>query len=573
MRPSSIPKKRWQLFPTAPATLRQRFSHLSPVLVQILYNRGLTTEAQVQGFLEGHYLASTDPMLLEDMETAVNRIGTARQNDETIIVYGDFDADGVTSTVLLVEALRGLKGMERRKVIPYIPDRVDEGYGLNIEALNKIKLEMGADLVISVDCGIRSVAEVAHAREIGLDMIVTDHHSLGRELPPALAVINPKRPNSAYPETMLAGVGIAYKLAQALHYEMASYEGFSTQNLLDLVAIGTVADVAPLLGENRKLVVEGLEVLNTLQRPGVSALAHVAGVRAGMITAETIGFALGPRINAAGRLDHAYSAAKLLATDNLLQATQFANQLNELNRKRQAITSELTQHAELLLENRDDYLLFAADDKFLPGVVGLVASRLKENYYRPTIVVEMGETESHGSCRSIDEFHITDALDQVGHLLLRHGGHAQAAGFAIANTNLPAFSAAMKAIAAEQLAGQELVPSITIDAEVAVEDVDWALYETFQQLEPTGAANPTPVLVARQVEVINARAVGKDSNHLQIELAAGGTRSIKGIGFQQGAWANCLPSHVDVVYTISINEWNGRRMLQLNIQDINPSKE
>jgi single-stranded-DNA-specific exonuclease len=267
--------------------------------------------------------------------------------------------------------------MEKRKVIPYIPDRVDEGYGLNIEALNKIKQEMGGDLVISVDCGIRSVAEVAHAREIGLDMIVTDHHSLGRELPPALAVINPKRPNSAYPETMLAGVGIAYKLAQALHYEMASYEDFATQNLLDLVAIGTVADVAPLLGENRKLVVEGLEVLNTLQRPGVSALAHVAGVRAGMITAETIGFALGPRINAAGRLDHAYSAAKLLATPNLLEATKLANELNELNRKRQAITSELTQHAELLLENRDDYLLFAADDKFLPGVVGLVASRLK----------------------------------------------------------------------------------------------------------------------------------------------------------------------------------------------------
>lgn len=570
-RPASIPPRRWHIAPPAPAELRQRLGHLAPVLVQILFNRGLTTEAQVQGFLEGHYLASTDPLLMAGMETAVNRIGEARQEDETIVVYGDFDADGVTSTVLLVEALRGLRGMEKRKVIPYIPDRVDEGYGLNNEALTKIKEEMGASLVISVDCGIRSVAEVAYANAIGLDMIVTDHHSLGAVLPPALAVINPKRADCPYPETMLAGVGIAYKLAQALHYEMASTADFNPQNLLDLVAIGTVADVAPLLGENRKLVTDGLAVLNTLQRPGVAALAQVAGVRAGQITAETIGFALGPRINAAGRLDHAYTAARLLSTDNLMQANQWAQQLNDLNRRRQAITSELSRHAETLIENREDYLLFAADDKFLPGVVGLVASRLKENYYRPTIVVEQGATESHGSCRSIDEFHITEALDQAGDLLIRYGGHAQAAGFAIANENLPAFAQRMKAIAAEQLTGLELYPSITIDAELDIEAVDWALYDTFQQLEPTGAANPTPVFLSRGVEVINGRAVGKDSNHLQIELGTGPTRSIKGIGFQQGAWANSLPDYVDVVYTISINEWNGRRSLQLNVQDIKPA--
>lgn len=571
-RPENIPVRQWQVAPAVPMALVQALPHLNPVLLQVLYNRGITAEAEIHAFLEGQYLQPDDPFLLPDMDTAVDRIGAARQNDEKIVVYGDFDADGVTSTVLLVEALRGLEGMERRNVRPYIPDRVDEGYGLNKDALSKIREEYEASLVITVDCGIRSVGEVEHANEIGLDVIITDHHSIGPVLPPATAVVNPKRDDSSYPEQMLAGVGIAYKLAQALHTHMPSQAGFQLQNLLDLVAIGTVADIAPLLGENRRLVQEGLAVLNTLQRPGVSALAQSAGVKSGRITAETIGFILGPRINAAGRLDHAYTAAKLLASNNLLQARGMAEELDTLNRRRQAITAELSRHAESLIDDAEaQFVLFAADPEFESGVVGLVASRLKEQYYRPAIVLKREEEESHGSCRSIPEFHITRALDEVADLLERYGGHSQAAGLTIRNENIPAFVARLQAITQAQLADEPLQPTLTIDVEIGLDEVDWALHEVLQQLEPTGAANATPIFMSRGVQVQSYRAVGKDRSHLQLTLAHGEERLLQCIGFRQGAWVANMPDLVDVVYTLTVNEWKGRRSLQLNVQDIRPA--
>jgi len=543
---------------------------MNPILLQVLYNRGIIDPAHLQAFVENRYLESTDPFLLADMEKAVGRILQAIEKDETIVVYGDFDADGVTSTVLLTEALRGC-GMDRAKVRPYIPDRVDEGYGLNVEALSKIKTEFGADLVISVDCGIRSVAEVAHARNIGLDMIVTDHHSLGRELPPALAVINPKRPDSVYPEVMLAGVGIAYKLAQALCQALPIRAQFNERDLLDLVAIGTVADLAPLLGENRLLVASGLAVLNEARRPGVAALAEVARLKPGQLTAESIAFGLGPRINAAGRLAHAYDAARLLAVNNRPQANEYAAKLNELNQQRQRLTAELTAKAEGLI-TPDAPILIAADAGFVSGVVGLVASRLAEQVYRPAIVMEMGEEESRGSCRSIPEFHITEALDEVADLLVRHGGHAQAAGFTIRNENLPAFMAQITDIAARKLADMDLYPTLTVDAEIELEAVDWALFESLAPLEPTGYANPTPVFVSRGVEVLSHRVVGQDGTHLQLRLAApsggNGYREMGAIAFRQGAWAAHMPQYMDVVYTLGVNEWNGRRSLQLMVQDM-----
>jgi len=564
-RPASIPLNQWRVRPPAPPLLHQQLPDLHPALAQILYSRGVTEPAAVQAFLERRYLPSSDPFLLADMETAVKRIFQAVENDEMIIVYGDFDADGVTSTVLLVEALRGL-GLSRQQIQPYIPDRVDEGYGLNMDALTSLK-ERGAGLVISVDCGIRSIAEVEHANAIGLDMIVTDHHSLGKQLPPAVAVINPKRPDSTYPETGLAGVGIAFKLAQALRLSRPDMAQFSDADLLDLVAIGTVADLAPLQGENRKLVHEGLVRLNELQRPGLAALAAIAGVRAGHITAESIAFGFGPRINAAGRLSHAYDAARLLAAPDGNTARALANELNLLNQKRQRITAELGELAETLVTDPAAPILIAANRSFVSGVVGLVASRLAEKYYRPAVVMEMGETESRGSCRSIPEFHITRALDQVGDLLVRHGGHAQAAGFTILNENLAEFQERLTAVAAEQLADKELLPTITADAEIPLRQIDWAFYELLRQLEPTGAENPAPLFMSRRVQVLNCRAVGSEGAHLQIEVSDG-QAGFKAIAFRQGAWADCLPPLIDIVYSVNVNEWNGRRSLQLAIQDI-----
>ncbi len=574
-RPESLRPKKWLIAPTVPTEIRQQLSHIHPVLLQVLYNRGIIEPAQIQAFLDGRYLQSTDPFLLTDMDKAVGRIQHAIEQNQRIVVYGDFDADGVTSTVLLTQALRGF-GLSREQAQPYIPDRIDEGYGLNIGALTHIKEAIGADLVITVDCGIRSVVEVEHACNIGLDVIITDHHSLGETLPPALAVINPKRPSSEYPETMLAGVGIAFKLAQALGQVMSPTPQFDEKELLDLVAIGTVADLAPLLGENRQLVTAGLEVLNQAKRPGIAALAKVARVPIGNMTAESIGFGLGPRINAAGRLAHAYSAAKLLASQSQALATKLASELNELNRDRQRLTADLTAMAE---EMADDEALIQiiADKTFAPGVVGLVASRLAEKNYRPAIVFEEGEEESRASCRSIPEFHVTEALDKTADLLVRHGGHAQAAGLTIRNENMSEFVRRIEEIAEEKLGNLDLHPVLTIDAEVDLESVDWALKENLSQLEPTGYANATPMFVSRDVEVISHRVVGQDGTHLQLRLSSeslGHSYSVKpAIAFRQGAWANSLPQYIDVVYTIGINEWRGKRELQLMVQDINPSKQ
>jgi single-stranded-DNA-specific exonuclease len=573
LRPDSIREKKWKVAAPVPVHIRDELSHIPPILLQMLYNRGIRDAAHIQAFLEGRYLESRDPFLLADMDKAVARVRQAIDDDEMIVVYGDFDADGVTSTVLLTQALRGL-GFERRRVRPYIPDRFDEGYGLNEGAIAKIK-EMGAGLIITVDCGIRSVREVTYANELGLDMIVTDHHSLGQVTPDAVAILNPKRPESKYPEKMLAGVGIAYKLAQALYGEMPDRAQVDVEDFLDLVAVGTVADLAPLLDENRKLVMDGLEVLNRLKRPGLAALAAVVGLKQGSITAESIGFGLGPRINAAGRLAHAYAAAKLLAANNDHAARQLAGELNDLNKRRQQLTAELGAKAEAMVDPKD-MILIAGDADFVPGVVGLVASRLAEKNYRPAIVLEVGPEVSRGSCRSIPEFHITEALDETADLLVRHGGHAQAAGLTVRNENLQLFADRMQAIATEKLSGRDLVPMIEADAEISLDEVDWALHETLAQLEPTGMENPMPLFLSRNVEVMSHRAVGQEGAHLQMRLSSGNGGNthqlLPAIAFKQGAWADGMPQIIDVIYSINLNEWNGRRNLQLMVQDMRPAE-
>lgn len=564
-RPRALRHNKWQVAPPARFDEPEKLTHIHPVILQVLYNRGINKARDINAFLNLHYLKSRDPFELADMEKAVNRIKKAAERDEIIAVYGDFDADGVSATVLLVEALRAA-GIPRNKVIPYIPDRVDEGYGLNDEALVGLQ-KQGVSLVISVDCGIRSYREIQRAEELDLDMIITDHHSLGSKLPPAYAVINPKRSDSSYPERRLAGVGIAYKVAQALNTTLPVESKIDESRLLDLVALGTVADLVPLLGENRILVSEGLRTLNEGQRPGIRALIDVAGLEGRKISSESIAFMLGPRINAAGRLSHAYDAARLLISEDFVEAREFAQELDRLNVERQQLTRDQTVLAETLIRPKDP-ILFAADRGFISGVVGLVASRLADQYYRPAIVIEQGDDESRGSCRSIPGFHITEALDEVDDLLERHGGHAQAAGFTITNENLLVFRERITEIAAEKLDEQLLTPSLEIDAEVELADIDWALQEILEKLEPTGNANAQPIFVSRGVHVFNHRSVGRDGAHLQ--LWVGDSRTKLGcIAFRQGAWAGQLPDKVDIAYTIGVNEWNGRRDLQLVVQDIN----
>jgi len=508
--------KRWRDIAPSRDQALARFPDLPPLLAQVLWSREIADPTAASDFLAGR-VPVDDPFLLKGMNRAVPRLQRAISRKEKIAVYGDFDADGVTATALLVEALSWLGAC----VEPYIPDRVDEGYGLNLEALRKL-YRRSVRLVVTVDCGVRSIREVERAKS-HLDMIVTDHHLPGDRLPPATAIIDPKQPGCPYPFKDLSGVGLAYKLAQALLARPpAGCQPASDlqESLLDLVAIGTVADLAPLLGENRSLVRRGLDALNQAGRPGVAALMADAGLRRGEVDSTAIGFRLGPRLNAAGRLEHAMLAYDLLTRTDGLETKTLAERLGELNRRRQQLTDETVAAAEaqVLAEDPEARLYLAASPNFKAGIVGLAASRLTEAYYRPSIVVEVGPEESRGSCRSIPEFHITEALDECRELLIRHGGHSAAAGFTVATRNLNTLRDRLKAIAAERLAGAELRPTLDIHVEVPLEEVGWPTHNLLSQLEPCGADNPTPVLLSRGVEVREVKAMGADQKHLKLGL-------------------------------------------------------
>jgi single-stranded-DNA-specific exonuclease len=572
-------EKFWDIAPRARGEHLRRYKGMSPLLAQVLYNRGFTTPEEATRFLHADDPANGQMLGFKGKKLAIDqalaRIRRAIKSGERIVIYGDFDADGVTSTALLVQVLKALGA----NVAPYIPHRVDEGYGLNAEALLKLA-RTGAKLVITVDCGIRSVEEVEDGKACGLDIIVTDHHSLGPDLPKAFSVINPKCDDCEYTEDMLAGVGVAYRLAEAL----LTIEGNARRNkplptsddLLDLVAIGTVADLAPLdRPENRALVRRGLDILNNTKRPGIRALMEVAGLRSGTILAMHIGFALGPRINAAGRLDSADTALDLLLTEDESEAIGLAQKLQSLNAQRQELTRNAQEVIRQQLESDgllDAPLIFAGDSDFKPGIVGLVAGRLTEEFYRPTVVMEYGEEESRASCRSIPEFDITSALDKCAGLLVRHGGHAQAAGFTVKNENIPALKAQLMDLAHGALHGQELKPRLEIDAVVSAESLSIELAEELKALEPTGHHNATPILVSRGLRVSEMRTVGKESNHLKLKFARIGQQPLDAIGFNLADYQPKPDDCVDVVYELEINEWNGKRGVQLRMEDIRPAK-
>lgn len=564
---------------------------ISQVLAQVLINRGFNDPRTAQDFLRADRHASEpfNPRTrMKGIQEAVARIQRAIRERQIIVVYGDFDADGVTSTVLMVETLRALYRRRypnwtendlKRCVQPYIPKRVDEGYGLNNDALDKLKTERQAGLVITVDCGIRSVEEVKYGQSLQLDLIVTDHHSIGPDIPAAYAVINPKQTDCPYPEEMLAGVGVAYRLAEALvKAETVARRGLpppiDLESLLDLVAIGTVADLAPLNSvENRALVRRGLKVINEGRRPGVRALLEVAKVNLGTVSAMNIGFTLGPRINAAGRLRDAMTACELLYTRDEARAFELAQQLQDLNVERQNLTRAAQEKIKASVEAIHDLpLIFAGDKDFQPGIVGLVAGRLVEEYFRPAVVMEYGETESRASCRSIPQFDITHALDECSELLVRHGGHAQAAGFTVDNRNLKALETRLLQLAETGLRDQDLRPMLVYDADVNINQLSEELLNELEQLEPTGHMNPSPVLMSRNVYVKECRTVGADGKHLKLKLACAGKRDLDAIGFNLGEWMSQMPKLVDVAYQLEMNVWNGSRSLQLNLQDIRPAE-
>lgn len=554
----------WHILPPAPPDVLAG-SGMPHLFIQLLYNRSITDAGEMELFLAADARLSHDPLLLPDMETAVIRIYRALLAGEKIAVYGDYDVDGISSTAIMVKTLESLGGV----VTPYIPNRLTEGYGINTTALRLLK-ENGVSLIITVDTGITAVAEVAQARTMGIEVIVTDHHTPLPELPAAAAIINPKRSGSNYPFKELAGAGVAYKLSMALFHGIGKENG-ELPSLIDLAALGTIADIAPLTGENRYLVTEGLKQINTSPRPGLTGLAEQTGLDCAKLNTDNVAWQLAPRLNAAGRLADAMNSYQLLMTDSPDEARELAAWLDEKNTERQRLTVRvLTQARNEIISHGISPLLISGSNDYPAGITGLAASRLTGEFYRPVILITTGETISSGSCRSIPEFNIIRALSHCGHLLTRFGGHTQAAGFSLPTSNLPEFKRILTDVAASELTGLELFPHLNIDAEVKLAELSGSAYNLMQRLAPFGHANPIPTFVSRRVRVVDCRTMGREEEHLRLRLRQDG-QIWEAVAFRQGDFLPDLTPFIDIVYNLEVDHWRGESNLRLNILDFTES--
>jgi len=534
---------------------------ISDILSQIVINRGITTSQEAAYFLKPQLSNLISPDRLPDIVPACQRIKKAIKSREKIMIFGDYDADGVTSTVLLKSILSKL-GLE---VIHYIPHRVKEGYGLNKGAIKIAKKER-IGLFISVDCGTASIAEIEQLKRMNIDTIVIDHHQPTTEkLPPALALINPKRKDSRYGYQDLAGVGVAYKFAQAITRQPLEED-------LDLVCLGTIADVVPLIGENRIIVKQGLDYLAQTKKAGLRALIKESRLKDKFINATTVSYIIAPRINAPGRIDSAEASLKLLMTESEEEAEEVAKLINRHNQKRQEIEGLILREAQDIIDKevnfKEQRVIVVSKEGWHQGVLGIVASKLADKFYRPTIVISIGDTLCKGSCRSIKNFHILEALLGCKHLLGGFGGHKHAAGLAIAKDKIKDFREAINHIARERIALEDLYPSLDIDIEVGLEDLNEELVSQFQELEPFGEGNPEPMFYTKNLKLKSEPEVlNRDTLRLWV---TDGDITYKAVGFGMGMMKDEIlaSDHFDVVYTPSIDNWGNCGTIQLEIKDI-----
>ncbi len=559
--------RRWRVSPPPSAQQLAALGSIPALAARVLWQRGLRTAAEVEDFLHIDWRSRHDPFLLQDMDKAQARVQQAIAKRERIVVYGDFDTDGVTAVTLLMQLFQALNV----DVHPYIPLRAGEGYGLNRDAISKLQSD-GADLLITVDCGISNAAEIAYANELGLDVVVLDHHQPPAHLPPALAVVDPKRSDCAYPFKGLCGVGLAFKLFEALWKQGTRPKSLTARDLLDVVALGTIADMMPLSGENRVLVHYGLQAMRETQRPGLLALCRVASVEQASIDAQKVAFRLAPRINAAGRLEDALLAYHLLLAPDAATAQRYAEELNSTNVERQALMRSVqTAARELALERgqHEQKIMVVAGENFHHGVVGLAAGRLAEEFYRPVLVMGQEDAMCRGSARSVPGFNIVEALQACADLLEKYGGHAAAAGFTVAASNLPAFEARLQALANERISDDMLIPHLDIDTEARFSEINWESYEALEAMAPFGIDNPQPLLCSREVRVLEARPVGGDGQHLKLRLQQGGDM-FNGISFGNGMLGAQLERGrvIDVAYVPEVNVWRNQRSLELRVVDI-----
>ena len=536
----------------------------APLLAAMLHVRGIDTPARAEAFLHGDASQLHDPMLLRGMDRAVERLCRAIDTGESVAVFGDYDVDGITSTCVLTDYLRS-RGLSVRA---YIPDRISEGYGLNPDAVRKLHA-LGVTLIVSVDCGITAIEETALANALGVDVIITDHHECGgQEVPAAIAVVDPKQPECTYPNPGLAGVGVAFKLLCAL-------EGGSAEMLrryADLVAIGTVADVMPLAGENRFLVAEGLRRINTAPRPGIQALLEESGALGRAVTATTIGFTLAPRINAAGRLGETAVAAKLLLTDDPAEAAYYAKALCDLNRRRQALEQQIWDEAseQAGVFDLTQPLVLDSDD-WHQGVIGIAASRLSEAFHLPTVMIRFDGDRGKGSCRSFGGFNLYQALAACSEFLEGFGGHALAAGLTIRRENISAFRKAFAAYYRDNPATEQ--PALCCDLRISDPDLlSMENVASLQLLEPCGTANPRPLLAMTAARLQSVTPIG-GGKHLRLTLLKGGRMfdcvffscTLDALSARPGDW-------VDAAFCPQINSFRGRSSVQLLITDLRRSE-
>jgi single-stranded-DNA-specific exonuclease len=563
-------QKKWVLKAAADTEVKTLSETLgmSSIAAQILFSRGIASFEEVRQFLAPALTAMADPFLLKDMQVAVERLLLARKNGESVCIYGDYDVDGITGTALLVSFLRQVGFVCNY----FIPNRFDDGYGLNEEALQRI-IDSGAALIMSVDCGITALKEAQFCRHAGVDLIILDHHTPKESIPAAAAVVNPLQPGCAYPFKMLAGVGVAFNLLVALRSRLRQ-EGFfagcdepDLRDWLDLVALGTIADVVPLVGQNRIYAFCGLQKLENSHRPGISSLKKVAGVK-DTVSCGQVGFRLAPRLNAAGRMESAVPGVDLLLSSNADECSIIADELDAANAERQAIERGILEEAVAMVDGGGSYpackSIVLSSSGWHQGVIGIVASRLVERYHRPTILIAVDEQgNAKGSGRSIPGFHLLEALTSCSEHLERFGGHRYAAGVGLSVKNIDCFSAAFEAAALQILGDSELVPILDVDADVCPAEVDLRLAEELRRMEPFGAGNPEPTLMMRGVTVVERRIVG--DGHLKLRISLAGV-VFNAIAFRQ---AECSTDGLqDIAFFPECTIWNNSTTLQLRIKAI-----
>lgn len=558
--------KRWEL----PRSVSDHslFPDLQPAAIKVLLQRGIDTPEKLQIFLDPPHQLPYDPMRLEGMEAALKRLYKAIDEHEVVGVFGDFDVDGVTGTAIIAEGLEAF-GV---KVLPYIPRRSEEGHGLSTDAIDQL-VAQGASLIVTVDCGVTSFDEVAYAKESGADVIITDHHLPFGNLPEAAAIIDHKLPGDNYPFQSLCGAGLAFKLVQGLY----QYCGQPwDRSLLELAALGTIADLVPLVDENRFLVREGLEELAKTKRPGLQSLFRKAGVlRSGVpqspLTTETISFQIGPRLNSPGRLGHALDSYLLLTTKSSAEADALAEKIEVLNQKRRELTEEAMTFAFQQVQERIDSaglpsFLLVKGPVITRGVAGLVAGRLAETYHRPAVAVSVEDEYAVGSGRSIPEFDIFEVFCRCQDLFVRFGGHSQAAGFTVEMAKLGELEERLAASATGFKASGDLRPMLAIDAEVEFAELGGEFPAWVATLEPFGAANPQPVFLTRRAQVLEMRRVGKAGQHLNLRLGQGDYQWTALAFNQAERWINGTPA-IDFAYSLIKDNWQGVERLNLKVLD------